>query len=88
VNDPNPPRSGMQLHDAEGRRLYLTEAERRAFLQAAALAPRQARTFCAVLQATGCASARPWRSPPTASTWGRPGDRLREPQEAPPGSAR
>lgn len=44
----------MQLHDAEGRRLYLTEAERRAFLQAAALAPREVRTFCAVLQATGC----------------------------------
>ena len=46
--------TGMQLHDAEGRRLYFTEAERRAFLAAAAKAPREVRTFCGVLHATGC----------------------------------
>ncbi|USQ74754.1 site-specific integrase (plasmid) [Roseomonas mucosa] len=44
----------MQLFDAQGRRLYLAEDERRAFLQAASLAPREVRTFCAVLHATGC----------------------------------
>src|ERR1043166_9174036 len=45
---------GMQLYDAEGRRLYLTEQERRAFIAAAAKAPREVRTFCGVLHATGC----------------------------------
>src|SRR5215210_5124371 len=44
---------GMQLFDAEGRRLYFTEEERRAFA-AAAQAPREVRTFCGVLHATGC----------------------------------
>src|SRR5215210_5609294 len=44
----------MQLYDAEGRRLYLTEEERRAFVAAAAKAPREVRTFCGVLHATGC----------------------------------
>src|SRR3712207_1194808 len=44
----------MQLHDVEGRRLYLTEEERRAFLAVAAKAPREVRTFCGVLHATGC----------------------------------
>jgi integrase len=44
----------MRLFDAEGRRLYLTEEERRAFVAAAARAPREVRTFCAVLHATGC----------------------------------
>jgi integrase len=48
------PPAGMRLFDAEGRRLYLTEEERRAFLQTAAEAPREVRTFCAVLHATGC----------------------------------
>src|SRR3954451_9020334 len=43
----------MQLFDAEGRRLYVTEDERRAFV-AAAKAPREVRTFCSVLHATGC----------------------------------
>src|SRR4051812_12327228 len=42
------------LFDAEGRRLYLTEDERRAFIAAAAKAPREMRTFCGVLHATGC----------------------------------
>src|SRR3954451_11132812 len=45
---------GMQLHDGEGRRLYLTDAERRAFVAAAAKAPREVRTFCGMLHATGC----------------------------------
>src|SRR5215218_1278710 len=44
----------MQLFDAEGHRLYFTEAERRAFVAAAAKAPREVRTFCGVLHATGC----------------------------------
>jgi integrase len=44
----------MRLHDREGRRLYFTEDERRAFLTAAAKAPREVRTFCGVLHATGC----------------------------------
>ena len=43
----------MQLFDAEGRRLYCTEDERRAFV-AAAKAPREVRTFCGTLHATGC----------------------------------
>ena len=33
---------------------YFTDDERRAFLAAAAKAPREVRTFCAVLHATGC----------------------------------
>src|SRR3954451_14148422 len=45
---------GMQLHDGEGRRLYLTEAERRAFIAAAAQARSEVRTFCGLLHATGC----------------------------------
>ena len=52
ASGPSP--QGMQLHDAEGRRLYLTEAERRAFSAAAAQARREVRTFCGVLHATGC----------------------------------
>jgi integrase/recombinase XerD len=44
----------MRLFDAEGHRLYLTEEERRAFVLAAAKAPREVRTFCGVLHATGC----------------------------------
>src|SRR3954467_1025219 len=46
--------TGMQLYDAEGRRLYFTEDERRAFVAAAAKAPREVRTFCGLLHATGC----------------------------------
>ena len=44
----------MQLHDAQGKRLYLTAAERVAFLAAAALAAGPVRTFCGVLHTTGC----------------------------------
>jgi integrase/recombinase XerD len=47
-------RTGMQLFDAEGRRLYFTEDERRAFMIAAAKAPREVHAFCGVLHATGC----------------------------------
>lgn len=44
----------MQLFDAQGKRLYLTADERRAFTAAAAKAERPVRTFCAVLHDTGC----------------------------------
>src|SRR3954454_23788685 len=44
----------MQLHDAGGKRLYLTTDERRAFTAAAAQAARPVRTLCAVLHDTGC----------------------------------
>src|SRR3954452_1130817 len=54
MNGNNQPQTGMQLFDAEGHRLYFTEGERRAFLAAAAMAPREVRTFCGVLHATGC----------------------------------
>jgi integrase len=43
-----------KLCDAEGGRLYFTEDERDAFVAAAARAPREVRTFCGVLHATGC----------------------------------
>ena len=54
MNGLNQPQRGRRLFDAEGRRLYLTEEERRAFVLAAAKAPREVRTFCGVLHATGC----------------------------------
>src|SRR3954453_11766341 len=54
MNGLNRPPTGMPLFDAEGRRFYLTEDERRAFIAAAAKAPREVRTFCGVLHATGC----------------------------------
>ncbi len=62
MNGLKPPsgHTGMQLFDAEGRRLYFTEDERRAFMAAAAKAPREVRAFCGVLHATGCRSPRPW----------------------------
>ena len=44
----------MQLHDTQGKRLYLTADERRAFMAAASKAPRPVRTFCAVLHDSGC----------------------------------
>jgi integrase len=44
----------IQLYDTEGRRLYLTSAERDAFLDAATEADRPVRTLCAVLYYTGC----------------------------------
>ncbi len=42
------------LIDPQGRRLYLTAAERSAFLAAATKAPREVRSFCEVLHFTGC----------------------------------
>jgi len=42
------------LHDRRGQRLYLTAAERAAFLIAARQGPREVRTFCHVLHFTGC----------------------------------
>lgn len=44
----------MQLYDRSGRRKYLTAAERRSFLQAAADAPPDVRTFCGTLAHAGC----------------------------------
>src|SRR3954468_969890 len=54
MNGLNQPPTGRPLFDPEGRRLYITEDERRAFIAAAAKAPREVRTFCGVLHATGC----------------------------------
>jgi integrase/recombinase XerD len=44
----------MELYDPQGRRLYLTAEERRAFIKAARDSPREVRTFCLVLHDTGC----------------------------------
>lgn len=44
----------MQILDKNGQRLYLTESEREAFLQAASKADREIRTFCMTLAYTGC----------------------------------
>lgn len=44
----------MRLYDADGRRLYFTAEERQIFVRAAAQAPREVRSFCGVLHATGC----------------------------------
>src|SRR3954467_3010978 len=44
----------MQLHDAQGKRLYLTADERAAFLAAATKAARPVRTLRGVLHTTGC----------------------------------
>jgi integrase len=44
----------MQLHDPNGKRLYLTAEERRAFLAAAAKAAPPVHTLCGVLHTTGC----------------------------------
>ena len=42
------------LHDALGRRLYLTPGERAAFLRTALGHDRPVRTFCSLLYYTGC----------------------------------
>jgi integrase len=42
------------LHDRDGHRLYLTAAERAAFLTAAQEFPREVRSFCTLLHDTGC----------------------------------
>jgi integrase/recombinase XerD len=46
--------SSMELIDRSGKRLYLTNAERKAFLQAAEQSPPKVMTFCLVLHFTGC----------------------------------
>jgi hypothetical protein len=46
----------MQLHDARGKRLYLTADERRTFMAASVKAERSARPLGAVLHDTGCRS--------------------------------
>ena len=43
----------MQLFDSQGKRLYLTAEERRAFLAAARKASREVHTLCALLHDTG-----------------------------------
>lgn len=42
------------LYDATGKRKYLTQDERTAFLKAAERAEREVRTFCGMLAYTGC----------------------------------
>ena len=44
----------MQLYNSQGKRLYLTADERRAFIAAAVMADRSLRTLCTVLHDTGC----------------------------------
>ena len=44
----------MQLFNKDGQRLYFTDEDRKAFLQAADKAPREVRTFCSVIAYTGC----------------------------------
>jgi integrase len=46
--------TAMQLHDARGKRLYLTTDERAALLAVAAHAGRPVRTLCGLLHTTGC----------------------------------
>lgn len=45
---------GMQLYDSNGRRKYLTPAERTDFIRAAESVPDRIRTFCCPLAYTGC----------------------------------
>ena len=58
----------MQLHDPNGKRLYLTAEERRAFLAAAAKAARPVRTLCGVLHTTGCRISEALALTPSGST--------------------
>src|ERR1039458_1589605 len=44
----------MQLYDPNGRRKYLTPAERQDFIRASEAALQQIRTFCGTLVHTGC----------------------------------
>jgi len=43
-----------ELFDGEGNRKYLSAEERAAFLRAADKAPKEVRTFCALLHYSGC----------------------------------
>jgi len=45
---------GMQLHEEDGQRKYLTPEKRDTFLKAAEDAPREVRTFCATLVYSAC----------------------------------
>lgn len=47
-------RFGMQLYNAAGRRLYLTDVERAAFRSAVLAEPIEVRLFCLVVLETGC----------------------------------
>lgn len=44
----------MQIYDKKGRRLYLVESEREAFLESAKQTDGQIHTFCLLLAYTGC----------------------------------
>ena len=44
----------IELFDANGKRLYLTQEEREAFYHAALKADRYVRTFCSTIYYTGC----------------------------------
>ena len=44
----------MQIVNEKGERLYFTEEQRKALLDAAVKAPREVRSFCSVLCFTGC----------------------------------
>jgi integrase/recombinase XerD len=44
----------MSIFDAQGRRLYFTDDERKAFMKPAAAQDRETRSFCAMLHYTGC----------------------------------
>jgi hypothetical protein len=57
------------LFDQEGNRKYLTAQERAAFLRGADRAPREVRTFCALLHYTAAASVKPWTSLMTGLIW-------------------
>jgi len=45
---------GMRLHDQHGRRLYLNEQEREAFIAQAHKSPEPIRSFCLLLIYSGC----------------------------------
>jgi integrase/recombinase XerD len=49
----------MRLFDQQGSRSYLTEEEWQAFLEAASKGLRQARSFSALLDYTGCRLSEP-----------------------------
>jgi integrase/recombinase XerD len=62
----------MDLFYAEGQRLYLTDEGYAAFLAAAAKPPREARSFCGLLQYTGsCISEALLRTPERVDLSGR-----------------
>ena len=46
--------SGMKIHDDSGQRLYLSESERAAFIEACYKLPNPQKSFCLLLVYTGC----------------------------------